>query len=50
MPDATPLLAAIRDQLAKPFADPVTIDGAVMSRAAARAVERMLTRKAKEPA
>ena len=48
-PEDSALLASIRDALAKPFADPVNVSGAVMSRAAARAIERMFTRKAAAP-
>lgn len=43
-PDAA-LLRAIRAELAKPFVDPVTVAGARMSRAMARAIERGMTRK-----
>ena len=39
------LLVQIRAALETPSADPVNISGAVMSRMAARAIERMLSRK-----
>lgn len=38
-------LAAVRDALAVPFADPVTIRETVVSRADARAIERAMTRR-----
>jgi hypothetical protein len=37
------LLRQIRRALASPFADPVKVDGATMSRATARMIERNLT-------